>query len=116
MTDAARIERLPKWAQSEIQVLRRNLKASREELSAALGSKETSVEVEPYRHLDGQPRCFLEPRTTVRFTLSGGEIDVRLRDGRLELMSCNRGPVGMDFTARPRAANVLWVGFDPEPG
>lgn len=101
--------RLPKWAQSELWRLRKNLEQAEHRLLAAFGQQETSIEVEPYRvnHDEHSGRLFLPDRTIVRFTLPAGIVDVGIRRGQVEVMAHGVS----DFVVKPNASNVIHCGF-----
>jgi hypothetical protein len=111
MVDAAAIERLPKWAQNEISRLRVDLESTQAKLATAIGEAPSNIKVNPYHHPeDDKPRAYLPDSETVRYELGNGEIDVRLRDGMLEIQAMANPRI--ELTVRPRAANTLWIGFD----
>lgn len=111
-----RYARLPKWAQEGIGVLYRDREKLREEIQSWTGLNSTNIIINPdigFARVGAKPR-FLQPRTTVRYVVNGGSVDVNLRDRGnvgtvLELM-------GRDFSdnmmvVMANASNLFQVGF-----
>ena len=107
-TDAFR--RLPKWAQNEIERLMSDIETSENRTAAAIGERETAIEIDPFRAIDGRPRCFLGEGAEVRFHLDGGDINIRLSGGRVEIAA--NAKTGDHFSVRPHVSNVVSVGFE----
>lgn len=103
----AQWHRLPVYVRDYITELRGEVQKLRTELSTLRGQQQTSIEINPYRN-DGV-RVFVEEHETIRYTLSNGRIDVRLRHGRLNINSVSLGEHVMDI--RPCASNDFSVGF-----
>jgi hypothetical protein len=102
---ADREARLPVWARRELQQLRQSLQEAETALSGTL--QEGDGYANPYGEF---PRPVVEKGGTVRFPLDGRPIretldwiDVRLRDGELEIMGA------VTLLVRPQASNVVGV-------
>lgn len=104
--DSKAFERLPAWAKDEIKRLRSNVERANERMLAALGEKETKVQVEPYGPMMDRKSAYLPDHSTVRFEVDGGAIDVQLRDGKLEISGSGVRGVLVVF---PRASNLVHV-------
>jgi hypothetical protein len=107
------ITKLPQWAQREIERLRRDLAQMETDIAMIVGATPSAVEVDPERNYRSkeQPRLFLPATYSVRFNLVGGEVDVRLKDGAVEIYGNSQGSLG-DFVVVPQISNVIAVRFE----
>jgi hypothetical protein len=100
---------LPKWAQEEMRILERQRDEARADAvkwaDRATGATPGSpVTMRGYGIRNDVP---LPRDARIRFGLPVGEIEVYLKDGRLELYSC--GSIGGTLEIRPHSANVASV-------
>jgi len=107
------IAKLPKWAQHHITWLRREHAALNRQVEQMGGKEPTAIELDPYRDsmqaATPQGRVYLPERITIRYRLDGGEINVSLRRGRLDINSTRVGDGFMEI--QPSASNAFTVGF-----
>lgn len=101
--------KLPKWAQTELQRLRSNMLSLEKKLQAFAGVDKTKIQIDPYSGRGRHP-MYLPDSITVRFTVDGGNIDLRLRDGRLEVSASSPGAAD-HLSVWPRASNMVWLTF-----
>ena len=108
ITDEGRaFDRLPKWARTEIERLRRDLADAKERLAA--GPENSNTFADPY--LDKKP---LGTDTTVEFRLaSGGKVRVRIardRGGTKEYVDVMHvGRHACELAIRPSSSNTFEV-------
>lgn len=99
------VTNLPKWAQSRISVLERNVEHWKAKAYQASVEGDTDTYLEPYSdmHSQGQP---LPEGSTVRFRMGEGighYIDVRKRDDIIEVHSGER------LGVLPQSSNYLYL-------
>lgn len=101
------VAKLPRWARIEIERLTADLAFTKRELANALGKEPTAIEIDPYRNLGGgnSPRCFVPDNTVIRYAVHGGEIDISLRHGAVNVSGNQRGLA--EFVIVPRAGNLV---------
>lgn len=99
--------RLPRLWRDKILSLERAVAEYERRLCELTGVQETSVEIDPYRNKP--QRRFLSEYGVIRYTLPGGEIDVRLIDSTLHMVGYAAGDA--DMVLLPRASNRLQVRF-----
>lgn len=97
------IKKLPRWAQSHIEKLERNLAYAKQQLEDATGNDSES-EVSLVNHLDWGNYKGLPRRSTIRFRTSNGDIRCNVSEGKLVVMSD-----GSKIYIEPCASNVVHV-------
>ncbi len=91
-------EKLPKWAQLEIQKLEGQLKTA-EEVIASRDSQDSMIS---WRHV--MNRHGIPDHATVEFHIDDARIDVSVVDGALRITSSSSM-----LSVLPRASNSFWV-------
>lgn len=98
----AREKKLPVWAQRQIETLRMHLDEAREKI-AGIDRTDAVAFTEPY---SDQPLPVAKLHDTIRFVIDEEQrdfIDVRLREGYLEVMTSNL------LSLTPSASNVVQI-------
>jgi hypothetical protein len=88
---SGKIESLPKWAQDEIAMLRRNCAEFERMLKVAGGEVETRIYSNPHQLPGDMPRRFIDSTDTVRFEAKSGGLDVSIFSGEMEISSYTDG-------------------------
>lgn len=93
--------KLPKWAQSELNVLRLNLASKEKEIREMTGADPSRIIVELYREHIGAPMLYLPDEATVQFVLNLSASDARGMecDIRIATETVHRG--GREWTSVP---------------
>lgn len=101
-----RFNTLPVWARNELTRLRGNERYYKQQLTAAIGERETPIEVNPGSDMSDAPRKFLDESSRVRFDVGKRAfIDVSLSpegDG-VEVYAA----LGGTLKVLPRSSNVV---------
>lgn len=103
--DENAFRRLPKWAQSRIEVLEEDLEYHKKETQRALGTRESRVSIPDH---DEERETYLSDYETVRFETNRGPLEVGLSSDyeRIEVSS-TEGP--SDLYIAPHCSNVAHV-------
>lgn len=91
------VSKLPKWAQQELEMLRKNLAYWQKR--ALAGPDDSNTVLEPYAK-GGRP---LGTDVTVRFLLPNGWIDARTEDGRVLVRSSHQ------LVTLPHVTNTIYL-------
>jgi|HubBroStandDraft_2_1064218.scaffolds.fasta_scaffold00003_95 hypothetical protein len=105
---------LPLWAQQLITRLQLDLEHKDNQLAHAVGLVPSAIEVDPARAGQDRPRLFLHERAVVRYTIPGGEIEIRWDRDELYVtaLSATHGKL---FVVAPGASNVVHLRFVDPP-
>ena len=104
------LAKLPRYAKDHIIWLQRENARLNEQAEMTVGTKQTCIEVDPYRDKpDDVKRMFLPERVSVRYMLDGGYIDVSLRRGRVAIQGTH---ITGFLEIQPSASNSLTIGFE----
>ena len=99
------LNKLPKWAQTEIKVLRNDNQSLKRKLNEMFGEAETNTYMDDL--LDKKP---LINNSSIVFSITGGTVRCRVdRFGNLDINSDSR--VGKKFSILPNAANAITIKF-----
>lgn len=99
------LNKLPKWAQTEIKVLRSDNQSLKIKLNEMFGEAETNTYIEDL--LDKKP---LIKDASISFSITGGTVRCRVdRFGNLDINSDSR--VGKSFSILPNASNSITIKF-----
>lgn len=105
---------LPLWAQQELTRLTLALERKDNQIANAVGLVPSAIEVDPHRQFSEKPRIFLHDRTVVRYTVPGGEIEIRWDRDELYVMASS-ATHGKLFVVAPGASNVVHLRFVEPP-
>lgn len=104
MTDE-QLNKLPKWAQTEITVLRNDNQSLKRKLNEMFGEAETNTYMDDL--LDKKP---LMKDTSIVFSITGGTVRCRVdRFGNLDINSDSR--LGKKLAILPNASNAITIKF-----
>lgn len=101
------INKLPKWAKSEIERLRSDVLNYQDQLAGLFVQQETKVEYEPYRHEKKQ--MFMPDNSHISFALDGGKVMVRIERGGLYVAGDSR--LSSELMVKPSSSNTFTIGF-----
>ena len=98
-----KFDRLPKWAQMEINRLSGDLENYKEKVAQISGEEETIVYCEGYV----TPKINLPNNSHIVFEIDGGSISANVVDGELRVYGQSPGPL----LVLPRASNSVYLKF-----